>query len=68
VGNIARLAINEALMFLRRIGAVREVSIDDANNAEGEQSVSPTTRYALSLAVRSWLRGPDWDRESRWTN
>jgi len=35
VVNIAGLAINEALMFLRSIGAVREVSIDDANNAEG---------------------------------
>ena len=32
---LTRIAINEALMFLRSIGAVREVSMDDAGDAEG---------------------------------
>ena len=32
---LTSIAINEALMFLRSIGAVREVAIDDVNNAEG---------------------------------
>jgi RNA polymerase sigma-70 factor, ECF subfamily len=32
---LTRIAINEALMFLRSIGAVREVPIDDTNDAEG---------------------------------
>ena len=31
---LTRIAINEALMFLRSIGAVREVSIDDRGQAE----------------------------------
>ena len=34
---LTRIAINEALMFLRRARAVREVSIDDLNGAEGTQ-------------------------------
>jgi RNA polymerase sigma-70 factor (ECF subfamily) len=32
---LTRIAINEALMFLRSIGAVREVPIDDTNDADG---------------------------------
>jgi len=32
---LTRIAINEALMFLRSMGAVREVSMDDAGDAEG---------------------------------
>jgi len=32
---LTRIAINEALMFLRSIGAMREVPIDDTNDAEG---------------------------------
>src|ERR1700730_4893834 len=32
---LTRIAINEALMFLRHIGAVREVSIDSIVDAEG---------------------------------
>jgi RNA polymerase sigma-70 factor (ECF subfamily) len=32
---LTRIAINEALMFLRRMSAVREVSMDDAGDAEG---------------------------------
>lgn len=32
---LTRIAINEALMFLRRARAVREVSIDDLNGDEG---------------------------------
>ena len=32
---LTRIAINEALMFLRSIAAVREVSMDDAGDAEG---------------------------------
>src|SRR5580704_977286 len=51
---LTRIAINEALMFLRRIGAVREVSIDDVNNAEGtvvgieipDSSPGPEASYA----------------------
>ena len=63
---LTSIAINEALMFLRSIGAVREVSIDDANNAEGravgieipDPSPGPEASYAqreraqiLSLAM-----------------
>lgn len=32
---LTRIAINEALMFLRSVAAVREVSMDDAGDAEG---------------------------------
>jgi RNA polymerase sigma-70 factor (ECF subfamily) len=50
---LTRIAINEALMFLRRIGVVREVPIDDANDAEGsaggfeipDSSPDPETSY-----------------------
>jgi RNA polymerase sigma-70 factor, ECF subfamily len=50
---LTRIAINEALMFLRSIGAVREVPIDDANDAEGsaggfeipDSSPDPETSY-----------------------
>ena len=35
---LTRIAINEALMFLRSIGAVREVSIDDRGEAEANAS------------------------------
>jgi RNA polymerase sigma-70 factor (ECF subfamily) len=35
---LTRIAINEALMFLRSIGAVREVSIDDGGEAEANAS------------------------------
>jgi RNA polymerase sigma-70 factor (ECF subfamily) len=51
---LTRIAINEALMFLRHIGAVREVSIDDVDNAEGraggieitDSSPGPEASYA----------------------
>jgi len=50
---LTRIAINEALMFLRSIGAVREVPIDDTNDAEGsaggfeipDSSPDPETSY-----------------------
>jgi RNA polymerase sigma-70 factor (ECF subfamily) len=32
---LTRIAINEALMFLRSIGAVRDLTVGDCNNAEG---------------------------------
>src|SRR4029077_9325281 len=32
---LTRIAINESLMFLRRIGAAREVSLDDIRDAQG---------------------------------
>ena len=35
---LTRIAINEALMLLRSISAVREVSIDDADDAEGSSA------------------------------
>src|ERR1700756_5878085 len=35
---LTRIAINEALMFLRSIGAVRKVSIDEASEQEGTSS------------------------------
>ena len=35
---LTRIAINEALMFLRSIGAVREISMDDAGDAEGSSA------------------------------
>jgi RNA polymerase sigma factor (sigma-70 family) len=51
---LTSIAINEALMFLRSIGAAREVSIDDVNNAEGravgievpDSSPGPEASYA----------------------
>jgi RNA polymerase sigma-70 factor, ECF subfamily len=51
---LTSIAINEALMFLRSIGATREVSIDDVNNAEGravgieipDSSPGPEASYA----------------------
>jgi RNA polymerase sigma-70 factor (ECF subfamily) len=50
---LTRIAINEALMFLRSIGAVREVPIDDTNDTEGsaggfeipDSSPDPETSY-----------------------
>jgi RNA polymerase sigma-70 factor, ECF subfamily len=64
---LTRIAINEALMFLRRIGAVREVSLDDigyAGSADSlaipDSSADPETRCSqreevqtLSKAVRN---------------
>src|ERR1700747_1499410 len=68
---LTRIAINEALMFLRRIGAVREVSIDDNRDAESTNSLGipdsnadPETHYSqreevrlLSKAVRNLRPG-----------
>jgi RNA polymerase sigma-70 factor, ECF subfamily len=68
---LTRIAINEALMFLRRIGAVREVSIDDirdAGSADGlaipDSNADPETRCSqreeiqiLSKAVRNLRPG-----------
>ena len=50
---LTRIAINEALMFLRSIGAVRELRVGDCNNAEGsvggveipDSSPDPETSY-----------------------
>jgi RNA polymerase sigma-70 factor (ECF subfamily) len=65
---LIRIAINEALMFLRRIGALREVSLDDIRDAEGsaaslgilDSNADPETRCSqreeariLSKAVRN---------------
>ena len=65
---LIRIAINEALMFLRHIGAVREVSIDSIVDAEGspaslevpDSKADPETRCSqreeariLSKAVRN---------------
>lgn len=52
---LTRIAINEALMFLRRARTVREISIDDSNNEEGttpclelaDASPDPETMYRL---------------------
>jgi RNA polymerase sigma-70 factor (ECF subfamily) len=56
---LTRIAINEALMFLRRIGAVREVSIDDIRGAGSadslgipDSSANPETRYSQREEVR----------------
>jgi len=56
---LTRIAINEALMFLRRIGAVREVSIDDIRDARSADSLgipdsnaNPETRYSQQEEVR----------------
>jgi RNA polymerase sigma-70 factor, ECF subfamily len=69
---LTRIAINEALMFLRRIGAVREVSIDDIRDAQGsaaslgipDSNADPETRCSqreevriLSKAVRNLSPG-----------
>jgi len=51
---LTSIAINEALMFLRSIGAVREVAMDDVNNAGGktvgieipDSSPGPEASYA----------------------
>jgi len=65
---LTRIAINEALMFLRRIGPTREVSIDSVADTEGspasleipDSNADPETRYSqqeevqiLSKAVRN---------------
>ena len=65
---LTRIAINEALMFLRRIGAVREVPIDSIGDTEGspesleipDSNADPETRCSqreeariLSKAVRN---------------
>jgi RNA polymerase sigma-70 factor, ECF subfamily len=65
---LTRIAINESLMFLRRRGAARDVSIDDINDAKGnaasleipDPNADPETRYSqreeiqiLSKAVRN---------------
>jgi RNA polymerase sigma-70 factor (ECF subfamily) len=68
---LTRIGINEALMFLRRIGAVREVSIDDIRDAESagslgipDSNADPETRCSqreevriLSKAVRNLRPG-----------
>jgi RNA polymerase sigma-70 factor, ECF subfamily len=68
---VTRIAINEALMFLRRIGPVREVSMDDIGDAGSADSLGicdsnadPEDHYAqrekvrmLSKAVRSLRPG-----------
>lgn len=47
---LTSIAINEALMFLRSIGAAREVSIDDVNNAE---------RRAVGIEIPDSSPGPE---------
>jgi RNA polymerase sigma-70 factor (ECF subfamily) len=68
---LTRIAINEALMFLRRIGAVREVSLDDIRDAGSadrlaipDSSADPETRCSqreeartLSKAIRNLRPG-----------
>ena len=68
---LTRIAVNEALMFLRRIGAVREVSIDDIRDAGSadnlgipDSNADPETHYSqreevriLSKAVRNLRPG-----------
>src|SRR3984957_18428809 len=69
---LTRIAINEALMFLRHIGAVREVSIDDIRDEQGsvaslgipDSNADPETRCSqreevriLSKAVRNLRPG-----------
>ena len=57
---LTRIAINEALMFLRRIGATREVSIDDIRDAKAsaaslgipDSSADPETRCSQREEVR----------------
>jgi RNA polymerase sigma-70 factor (ECF subfamily) len=69
---LTRIAINEALIFLRRIGAVREVSIESMGDTEGspasleipDSNADPETRCSqreearlLSKAVRKLRPG-----------
>jgi RNA polymerase sigma-70 factor, ECF subfamily len=57
---LMRIAINEALMFLRRIGAVREVSLDDIRDAQGsaaslgipDSNADPESRCSQREEVR----------------
>jgi len=57
---LTRIAINEALMFLRRIGAVREVPIDSIGDTEGspesleipDSNADPETRCSQQEEVR----------------
>jgi RNA polymerase sigma-70 factor (ECF subfamily) len=57
---LTRIAINEALMFLRRIGAVREVSLDDDRDPQAsaaglgipDSSADPETRCSQREEVR----------------
>jgi RNA polymerase sigma-70 factor (ECF subfamily) len=56
---LTRIAINEALMFLRRIGAMREVSIDDIRDAGSagslgipDSNADPETQYSQGEEVR----------------
>jgi RNA polymerase sigma-70 factor, ECF subfamily len=57
---LTRIATNEALMFLRSIGAVREVPIDDTNDTEGgvggfeipDSSPDPETSYLRQERVQ----------------
>jgi RNA polymerase sigma-70 factor (ECF subfamily) len=57
---LTRIAINEALMFLRRVGALREVSIDSIRDAEGSEAsleipdsnADPETRCLQQEEVR----------------
>jgi RNA polymerase sigma-70 factor (ECF subfamily) len=57
---LTRIAINEAFMFLRRIGRTREVSIDSLGGPEGspasfeipDSHANPETRYAQREQVR----------------
>jgi len=57
---LTRIAINEALMFLRRVGAMREVSIDGIPDAKGSEAsleipdsnADPETRCSEQEEVR----------------
>jgi RNA polymerase sigma-70 factor, ECF subfamily len=57
---LTRIAINEAFMFLRRIGAKREVSIDSSDGAEGgpasleisDSVANPETQYSKKEEVQ----------------
>jgi RNA polymerase sigma-70 factor, ECF subfamily len=57
---LTRIAINESLMFLRRIGAAREVSLDDIRDAQGsaaslgipDSNADPETRCSQREQVR----------------
>ena len=60
---LTRIAINEALMFLRRIGAAREVSIDDTREAGSADSLripdsnaDPETQSSQREEVRILLK------------
>src|ERR1700747_2512608 len=59
---VTRIAINEALMFLRRIGPVREVSMDDIGDAGSADSLGicdskadPEAHYAQREKA-GWFR------------